>query len=62
MAQQLREFPTLAENLGSAPSTYMAPHDHLYLWFQGFDASSDLQELCAYGADVYTQGQIYSCV
>ena len=28
MAQQLRALSTLAENLGSVPSTHMAAHNH----------------------------------
>ena len=38
MAQTLRALATLAEDLASVPSTYMAAHSHLYLQLQGIGA------------------------
>lgn len=35
MAQWLRALVTLAEILGSVPSTHRVAHNHLYLQFQG---------------------------
>lgn len=34
-AQQLRSQAVLPKDQGSIPNTYMAPYNHLSLWFQG---------------------------